>query len=162
GAPVAQLPPPSDSSWRVLLASPLQPHTRHRFDDELRRVGVISHLRLSVFPDGGVARLRAWGALDAEKDQALLRLNGLSDDEATAAFLRCCGAKRWAGAMAAARPFEDRAALVRIGERTWWQQKEDDWLEAFAAHPRIGERGAGWSAGEQAAAVATESVATEL
>jgi allantoicase len=158
GASAAQL-----SHWRALLASPLQPHTRHRFDDELRRIGVVSHLRLSVFPDGGVARLRAWGALDADKDQALLRLNGLSDDEATAAFLRCCGARRWAGAMAATRPFEDRAALVRIGERTWWQQKEDDWLEAFAAHPRIGERtGSAWSAGEQAAAVATDSVASEL
>jgi allantoicase len=150
--------------WRVLLASPLQPHTRHVFARELRRAGVVSHLRLSVFPDGGVARLRAWGRLDAEKDQALTKLNALSSDEATAALVRCCASKRWAGTLAAARPFEDRAALLRIAERAWWQLREDDWLEAFAAHPRIGDRGgSAWSAGEQAAAsAATDSVAAEL
>jgi allantoicase len=150
--------------WRVLLASPLQPHTRHGFDGRhLRRVGVISHLRLSVFPDGGVARLRAWGRLDAEKDQALMKLNGLSAEDAQAALLRCCGSRAWAGAMAAVRPFEDRAALLRIAERAWWQLREADWLEAFAAHPRIGEQKAsGWSAGEQAAARPTDAIASEL
>jgi allantoicase len=156
------------ADWRVLLASPLQPHTRHVFDDGLRRVGPVSHVRLSVFPDGGVARLRVWGTLDADKDQALLRLHALSDADAQAAFLRTCGASRWAHAMAAARPFEDRHALLRIAERTWWQQKEADWLEAFAAHPKIGERVApatgdqAWSDGEQRAAVASAAVASEL
>jgi len=153
---------PADD-WRVLLASSLQPHTKHLFASELRRIGVMSHLRLSVFPDGGVARMRAWGRLDAIKDQALIQLNGLSAEDAQAALLRCCGSRGWAGAMAASRPFEDRAALLRIADRTWWQQREDAWLEAFAAHPRIGERKtAGWSAGEQAAAAATDAVADSL
>ncbi|MBZ0237595.1 MAG: allantoicase, partial [Deltaproteobacteria bacterium] len=48
-------------TWHLLLASPLQPHTRHVFDDELRRIGPTGRVRLSVFPDGGVARLRVWG-----------------------------------------------------------------------------------------------------
>ncbi|HUO86001.1 MAG TPA: 2-oxo-4-hydroxy-4-carboxy-5-ureidoimidazoline decarboxylase, partial [Thermoanaerobaculia bacterium] len=45
-------------------------------------------------------------------------------------------------------------------EEIWWQLTAADWLEAFAAHPRIGERAAGestsarWSAGEQAGATA--------
>jgi allantoicase len=58
GAAVAEL-----SGWRTLLATPLQPHTRAVFAGELRRIGPVSHLRLSVFPDGGVARLRAFGVL---------------------------------------------------------------------------------------------------
>ncbi len=56
-----------------------------------------------------------------------------------AAFLRCCGSRKWAAAMAARAPFEDRAALLRIAERTWWSLGEADHLEAFAAHPKIGE-----------------------
>ena len=57
--------------------------------------------------------------------------------------------------MAAARPFEDVAALQRIGERVWWSLTTKDHLDAFAAHPRIGEQkvptsgDATWSKGEQ-------------
>ena len=35
--------------------------TRHLFDAELRRIGPITHVRLNVFPDGGIARMRVWG-----------------------------------------------------------------------------------------------------
>lgn len=47
--------------WRPLLArSPLQPHARHRFE-ELASAGAATHARLSIFPDGGIARLRLFG-----------------------------------------------------------------------------------------------------
>jgi OHCU decarboxylase len=61
--------------------------------------------------------------------------------------------------MAHARPFEDESALSRIAERVWWSLSEQDWLEAFAAHPRIGQRKEGadahsaWSRQEQDAAL---------
>jgi allantoicase len=157
--------------WRRLLGSPLQPHTRHVFAEELRRVGPVTHLRLSVFPDGGVARLRALGTLVPEADAAagLARLNALSADEARAALQRCCGATRWVDAMTAARPFEDVPALLRIAERTWWALDERAHREAFAAHPAIGATrtpaagDAAWSAGEQrAAATADAPVLAEL
>ncbi|HMG53687.1 MAG TPA: 2-oxo-4-hydroxy-4-carboxy-5-ureidoimidazoline decarboxylase, partial [Kofleriaceae bacterium] len=161
--------------WRPLLGSPLQPHTRHVFDGELRRIGPVTHLRLSVFPDGGVARLRAHGELAPDLTgpaAGLARLAALPADEARAALRRCCGAARWADAMAAARPFEDVPALLRIAERTWWALDEAAHREAFAAHPRIGETGAratpaagdaAWSAGEQrAAATAGDQVLAEL
>jgi len=155
--------------WRTILATPLQPHTRHRFADELRRVGVVSHLRLSVFPDGGVARMRAWGELVAARPAGLAALDGLDAAAAEAALLRCCGATAWARAVAAARPFEDAAALERIAERAWWALGEADWREAFAAHPQIGARPAAghgaWAAGEQrgtaAAADATRAALAE-
>jgi allantoicase len=146
------------SGWRTLLASPLQPHTRHLFDAALRRTGPVTHLRLSVYPDGGIARLRAYGALLAEPAAGLAALNALAADEAVAALRRCCGSVRWAEAMAAARPFEDPAALLRIAERIWWALDEAAHREAFAAHPAIGEATAppsgdtAWSAGEQRAA----------
>ncbi len=154
--------------WRTLLPkTPLQAHTRHVFDHQLRRIGDISHLRLSVYPCGGVARLRAWGARAAESHPGLAKLNALPDTEAIAALKRCCGCTRWATLMAKERPFEDLAALLRIGERTWWSLSTKDHLEAFAAHPRIGEQKApatgdtAWSKGEQQGAAAASSATLE-
>ena len=126
------------TGWRPLLASPLHAHRRHHFAGELRRIGVVTHLRLSVFPDGGVARLRAWGPLAPEPSAGLAALDALAEADARAALLRCCGSTRWAEQMARLRPFEDLAALLRLGERTWWALAEADHREAFAAHPRIG------------------------
>jgi allantoicase len=165
--------------WRPLLASPLQPHTRHVFDGELRRIGPVTHLRLSVFPDGGVARLRAHGELAGDPvtgrldpPPGLARLNALAAADARAALRRCCGSTRWAEAMAAARPFDDVPALLRVAERTWWALDEAAHREAFAAHPAIGARGdqarapagdAAWSAGEQRTAQAAgDPVLAEL
>lgn len=50
------------AEWRELLPhTPLQPHARHTFEDELRGIGDLTHARLNIFPDGGVARLRLFG-----------------------------------------------------------------------------------------------------
>jgi allantoicase len=48
--------------WSELLPrTPLQPDTRHLFEQELTAIGDITHARLNIFPDGGVARLRLFG-----------------------------------------------------------------------------------------------------
>ncbi|MBA3969872.1 MAG: allantoicase, partial [Gemmatimonadetes bacterium] len=39
---------------------------RHRLEDELLQTGPATHVRLNIFPDGGVARLRLWGTLAAQ------------------------------------------------------------------------------------------------
>jgi allantoicase len=141
--------------WRQLVASPLQPHTRHFFDEDLRRIGPVTHLRLSVYPCGGVARLRAWGNLVPHDAPALAALNAMAASDARAAIKRCCGSTKFADAMTALRPFEDSAALLRAAERVWWSLDEAAHREAFSAHPRIGEKKAPaagdttWSAGEQ-------------
>ena len=59
---------------------------------------------------------------------------------ALAAMLACCGATQWAEAMVAARPLTSIAALSETADRLWSTMQETDWLEAFACHPRIGER----------------------
>lgn len=50
--------------WSELLPmSKLQAHTRHTFADELAALGDITHVRLNIFPDGGVSRLRLFGRI---------------------------------------------------------------------------------------------------
>jgi allantoicase len=46
----------------ILLQTRLRAHHRHVFS-ELARVGPVSHVRLNIFPDGGVSRLRVRGML---------------------------------------------------------------------------------------------------
>jgi 2-oxo-4-hydroxy-4-carboxy-5-ureidoimidazoline decarboxylase len=56
------------------------------------------------------------------------------------AMLACCGATRWADAMVAARPIPTSESLHATADCIWSQTTEPDWLEAFACHPRIGDR----------------------
>lgn len=76
----------------------------------------------------------------------------MTTEEAEAAMLACCGSKRWARRMARARPFPDEDELFASADRIWRELSEEDWLEAFAAHPRIGARASGQAAAEQAGA----------
>jgi OHCU decarboxylase len=89
------------------------------------------------------------------------KLNRLPAEEARAALLACCGSARWASEVAALRPFWDVGQLLNIGGRVWRELPREDWLEAFRAHPKIGEKQAeketgaearAWSEGEQARA----------
>jgi OHCU decarboxylase len=68
------------------------------------------------------------------------RLNRLPAAAAEAALRECCASRRWAAAVAAGRPYPSALALHEAAERAWWSLEPADWLEAFAAHPRIGER----------------------
>lgn len=52
------------SWWEVLPRTRVQPDTRHRFLVDSPRVA--THIRLDVIPDGGLARLRAYGELMPE------------------------------------------------------------------------------------------------
>ena len=80
----------------------------------------------------------------------LEELNGLPRDEAAARLRECCGSSRWVERMVKARPFASHDALLRAADRAWEGMRIADWHEAFAAHPRIGERAANaWSAAEQ-------------
>jgi OHCU decarboxylase len=104
-------------------------------------------------------------------NRVLAEWNRAVADEALLAMIACCGAKRWAAAVVEQRPFASIVDLSEAADRTWSEMQEPDWLEAFACHPRIGERkvahvsaqSAAWSRQEQsAAASATERVLSEL
>lgn len=50
--------------WMTIVArTPLVPHSNHVLEAEVRPVGVVTHVRLNIFPDGGVSRLLVWGRL---------------------------------------------------------------------------------------------------
>lgn len=88
----------------------------------------------------------------------LEELNRAPREQAMRELLRCCGSPRWAERMIAMRPFTDREALVQAAERVSNELTEADWLAAFAAHPRIGEKSeSAWSQREQAAALNAEA-----
>ena len=104
-------------------------------------------------------------------NSTLAAWNNADESSATEAMLACCGSKRWAAAMVASRPTVTVAALSEKADRMWNTMQEADWLEAFACHPRIGERkavhpgqrSAAWSKQEQSrTSTAQEKVLAEL
>lgn len=86
--------------------------------------------------------------------------NAANETTALNAMIACCGARRWAAAMVAQRPFESEENLCASADQIWSTMGVPDWMEAFACHPRIGERKAvhatakssKWSQQEQSAA----------
>jgi allantoicase len=147
GVPADEVVAEGFGGWREILPrTPLRAHTRHFFD-ELAEAGPFTHARLSIYPDGGVARLRLFGTVTS-----IDWLNAMSPAEAEAALLACCGSRVWAKRLAASRPFRDRSDLIKMSDGIWWSLAPEDWLEAFKAHPRIGEKGSRWSEQEQAGA----------
>jgi allantoicase len=54
--------------WREILArTRLQAHTRHFYEEELKDAGEATHVRLNIYPDGGVSRLRVYGNVSDER-----------------------------------------------------------------------------------------------
>ena len=66
-------------------------------------------------------------------------LNAMPPAEREAALLRCCGAAAWARRMSEAMPFADEDDLHGAADRAFATLSDDDWLAAFAHHPRIGD-----------------------
>jgi len=53
-----------DQDWSTILPqSKLSAHSEHLFED-LENKGPFTHVRLSIFPDGGISRLRLWGTIE--------------------------------------------------------------------------------------------------
>jgi len=100
----------------------------------------------------------------------LARFNAQAEPAAEAELFACGGSRRWASEMSSARPFRDLAHLYEIADQIWWSLDRADWLEAFRAHPKIGERASKgaetarrWAEQEQSAArAASEDVAARL
>lgn len=55
-------------------------------------------------------------------------------------LLACCASTAWARAVADRGPYPDLPALEAVASDVWWSLPAADWLEALAAHPRIGDR----------------------
>ncbi|HEY0758108.1 MAG TPA: 2-oxo-4-hydroxy-4-carboxy-5-ureidoimidazoline decarboxylase [Acidisarcina sp.] len=94
-------------------------------------------------------------------DEVLAVWNARGAEDAVSELLPCCGSRAWAAAVVARRPLHTQDALFRAADEAWSSAGREDWIEAFACHPRIGERAraagaeaqfARWSEQEQAGA----------
>jgi allantoicase len=48
--------------WPILLPKQkLEMDKQHDVSAHIQNLGPVSHIRLNIFPDGGVSRLRLWG-----------------------------------------------------------------------------------------------------
>jgi 2-oxo-4-hydroxy-4-carboxy-5-ureidoimidazoline decarboxylase len=100
------------------------------------------------------------------------RLNAMPDAAARESLLKCCASAAWCDAMLALRPYDGDAELAASASEVWWSLDRAAWLEAFAAHPMIGDintlrakyaNTAAWAANEQSSvALAEDKVLDEL
>jgi 2-oxo-4-hydroxy-4-carboxy-5-ureidoimidazoline decarboxylase len=91
----------------------------------------------------------------AEPDRiSLAEFNALAPADAQRLLARCCAAPRWAGQVAAGRPFESVGAVLAASDAAVAGLAKEDLEQALAGHPRIGGtdgKPAGyWSRREQA------------
>ena len=64
-APGAAFDALTTAAWLPLLPeTKLRPHHRHIFTKQLLMREPVSHVRLNIFPDGGVSRLRVHGRVE--------------------------------------------------------------------------------------------------
>ncbi|KAI3448999.1 hypothetical protein Pfo_005664 [Paulownia fortunei] len=85
-------------------------------------------------------------------------------------WLACCGSVKFAQEMVAAGPFSNYEEALDAAKDIWFNKVDvNGWLEAFAAHPQIGDSpsqnhksptSAQWSKGEQSTALATATDST--
>ena len=163
----------SAREWETLLdTTPLEPHRRHVLVPALERVA--THLRLHILPHGGVNRLRVHGhALDTPGEaRAIAALNGFGMEARETLLRSFCGSRAFVAAFSAQLPAASVRELFACAALSLGSLGEDGWLEAFAAHPALGEtavpfpgtpQSVSWSRGEQAGiATATNEVMERL
>lgn len=102
----------------------------------------------------------------------LTELNNLSTTQLKEELTKCCGSSGWVDKMINNRPFKDKEQLMQQALKNWFSLNENDWLEAFDHHPKIGdvtslkkkfENTAQWAAGEQSSVnLASEKIIQQL
>ncbi len=101
-----------------------------------------SHVRLNIYPDGGVSRFRVFGVPtpDARRRAVLRQMNAMDEPELRPGLADYCAAPSWIDHMIAARPFASPGSMLAASEAAADAVTADGWREAFRHHPRIGER----------------------
>ncbi|MDB4906031.1 MAG: decarboxylase [Gemmatimonadetes bacterium] len=94
----------------------------------------------------------------------MTELDTMPDEQAAELFRSCCGSTAWVNGMLSHRPFGTRDVMLNSAEDVFITLTPDDWAEAFAHHPRLGdakvdapatEQSREWSAVEQGAVQAS-------
>lgn len=80
--------------------------------------------------------------MEQQMELGLTQLNKLPRERLTEELLRICGSTRWAGKVSQTFPHTSVADALQAIDKLWWFLEKEDWLEAFSAHPRIGDAAA--------------------
>lgn len=122
-------------AWQEILPqTKLHPDHQHFYELEIVNPGPFTHVRLNIYPDGGISRLRLWGRLtDFET------LNHAPSETIRQALSRCCGSTAWVENLLPHFPVAGPHQLQQLAQQHWWELKPADWLEAFTHHPKIGD-----------------------
>ena len=69
----------------------------------------------------------------------LTELNNLTASEAETFFAQTCAAQRWVTKMQEQRPYANKPSLLQNAKTSWQEMNKEDVLQAFDAHPMIGD-----------------------
>ena len=69
---------------------------------------------------------------------SLEQINSTGSDEAIHLFRQCCTSDSWISQMVGQRPYQSADALRSAADVNWRNLKEEDYLQAFEGHPKIG------------------------
>lgn len=144
-------------AWSTIVdRTPVEKHAINEIEMEESHARFV---RLSIHPDGGLARMRVLGLADQDAAGAkrLEYLNCLLDSEARRFFGAACASGRWVESMLASRSFSSFDDVLSSAGKAFEGLGEADWLEAFAGHPRIGEKGDAVESSEQSGSAGFES-----
>lgn len=70
---------------------------------------------------------------------SLETFNTMDEKAAHAKLLEACHCRPWANLVLFGRPYKTWEEFLTLGERTWNGLSEGNWLDAFEAHPEIGD-----------------------
>lgn len=67
------------------------------------------------------------------------KLNAMNETQVREVLFTCCGSTRWVDLMLEEHPFRDDERLFKCASSVWFDLGPEDWREAFAQHPKIGD-----------------------
>jgi 2-oxo-4-hydroxy-4-carboxy-5-ureidoimidazoline decarboxylase len=68
-------------------------------------------------------------------------INEANVEQAKHLFLQCCTSERWINSMVSARPYASSRDVRSQADDHWRNLREEDYLQAFEGHPKIGDVG---------------------
>ena len=68
-------------------------------------------------------------------------INEANTEQAKHLFLQCCTSERWIKSMVNARPYANSQDVRSQADDNWRELGEEDYLQAFEGHPKIGDVG---------------------
>jgi 2-oxo-4-hydroxy-4-carboxy-5-ureidoimidazoline decarboxylase len=70
----------------------------------------------------------------------IAEFNNLSESEKYDTLFKCCGSTAWANLMLTVFPADNLVEILLAADEKWAQCEQEDYLEAFTHHPKIGDK----------------------